>query len=388
MIQESSCIGCQACVEFCSRKALSFHYNEWGEGRVIVDSDKCNNCGLCELHCPSKVNKFNIASRNVYAAISRKNHSVGSSGGVFYELASQFIKEGGVVFGASFDTTLKLKHSKATDLSELIKLCKSKYLHSDMSGIYTEISNCLKSGLKVMFVGTPCQVSAVKNIFLEKYNKQLVLVDFLCHGTGTQKIFDICIKNEEKKRNGKIINFSFKAKSRNIGHSFKYELLREGKKKLVKGYNFEFPYYNSYLKYNIFNEYCYKCKYTRNERVGDITLGDFWGIQKYNRKLKDWKGVSMISVNTPNGKELFDKIKSCCRVYEYQIEKASANNQAFKENVTSTCYNSKLELENILKTKGEEALLEKMRCKNVRKMILHSCIPMFIKEIWHKVRGR
>lgn len=386
MVQKDNCIGCQACVDRCAQKAISFQYDEWGEGRAVVDASECNNCGLCETCCPSLVTDFNKAQKNVLAAYSKSNRQTGSSGGIFFELASKVINDGGVVFGAAFDENLKLIHKSARSVSELEALCKSKYLHSDMSGVYNEILDCLKKGLKVMFVGTPCQVSAVKNLFSKKYDRQLLLIDFLCHGTGTQKIFDLCIKNEEKKKNGKIVKFVFRAKTKNRPHNFCYTIEKAGKMKKVAGYPFEFPYYYSYSKRNILNEYCYECKFAKQERVGDITIGDFWGVRKYNKKLNELKGVSMLSVNTQKGKDAFELIKDGCTVCEYPIEHASSSNQAFREKISESCHKSKLALLTTLNTKGEEALMKKLSCPNVKKEKIYVHTPMFIKKIWNGVK--
>ena len=387
MIQHSDCIGCQACVDFCPHKAISFEYNSWGEGKAVVNTSLCNNCGLCESRCPSLINSFNPAQKKVFAAFSKKHRHTGSSGGIFFELASKFILDGGVVFGAAFDSDLKLIHKKAGCISELVELCKSKYIHSDMSGIYKQIEGCLKQGIKVMFVGTPCQVSAVKNLFY-KYADQLLLVDFLCHGTGTQKCFDMCIKDEEERRGGKITNFTFRAKTKKADHSFKYKLLKGSKEKTVTGYFFEFSYYNSYLKYNIFNDACYECQYARQERIGDITLGDFWGIQKYNDSLNDKDGVSLLSVNTQKGMEAIETTRDACMLYEYPIENASSNNESFHKCGSVQFRNSKNELAGILETEGEKALVERLRCPKIKKELIYAKTPAFIKIFLNRIRGR
>ena len=381
-------MGCQACVEMCPCHAIDFSYSIWGEGKAHIDREKCKECGLCERICPSEVFSFHTPAQTVYAAFSKSNRGTGSSGGIFYELASRFIAEGGIVYGAAFDEHLKLVHTKATNNHELLKLCKSKYLHSDMTGVYAEISKLLKNNIKVMFVGTPCQVSAVKNLFVPKYKENLLLVDFLCHGTGSQKIFDICIDKEQTKKNGKIVDFTFRAKTRKAEHSFQYILKRHGKKKIVSGYGFEFPYYNAYLKYNIFNEYCYDCDYALNSRVGDITLGDFWGIQNHNKNLNDQDGVSMLSINTQVGKDYFDQISPDCVVYEYPLKLASDSNQAFRESVCVCSRDSKHKLEEVLCNSGEDALVEMLSCRNIGKKIIYAKIPNFVKTIWNRVRGR
>ena len=388
MKSNNICIGCQACVEICPHHAISFSYNTWGEGSAHIDATKCKDCGMCQRICPSESISFHAPARTVYATYSKTKGKTGSSGGIFWELANNFLAQGGIVYGAAFGENLKLVHKKATNASDLLRLCKSKYLHSDMTGIYTDIANSLKDNLKVMFVGTPCQVSAVKNLFLPKYKDQLLLVDFLCHGTGTQKVFDVCVNQEQKEKHGKIVDFAFRAKTRKAEHSFQYVLRTEKKTKTVSGYAFEFPYYHAYLKYTMFNEYCYGCHYASNSRVGDITLGDFWGIQRHNSKLHDQKGVSMICVNTPVGKEHFDQIRSGCVVYEYPIELASNSNQAFRENVSACCRDAKHSLEDILHNEGEAAFVAMLRCPNVRKRIIYAKTPRFVKTIWDRVRGR
>ncbi len=387
MINQRDCIGCQACVDLCPQKAISFQYNNWGEGRANVNAALCNNCNLCELRCPAINNKFNPAQETVFASVSKKNRHTGSSGGIFYELASDFVNSGGVVFGACFNTDLKLIHKKVDSISELESLCKSKYLHSDMRGVYNEIAECLKKGLKVMFVGTPCQVSAVKNIFVEKYDTQLLLVDFLCHGTGTQKCFDMCIGAEEEKQNGKIVDFSFRAKTRKVAHSFKYTLLRDDEEQTITGYAFEFPYYHSYLKYYIFNEPCYECNYARQQRVGDITLGDFWGIHNYDKKLKEYKGISLISINTQIGHRAINSIRDNCVLKEYPIENASSNNEAFHSCVSPKCHQARQELATILETKGEKALVESLSCAQIKKVLIYTKMPSFVKKIWSCIKG-
>ena len=169
MINNSNCIGCQACVDICPADAINFSYDEWGQGSANVHSEKCINCGSCDNICPATNIHFNGKPTEALAVVSRKNKKTGSSGGVFFELASAFIKIGGIVYGAAFDDNLKLIHQKATTQDEIIPLCKSKYIHSDMNGVYKEIKALLNNGEKVMFVGTPCQTSAIKNLFNQKH---------------------------------------------------------------------------------------------------------------------------------------------------------------------------------------------------------------------------
>ena len=193
MVNPSNCIGCEACVKHCKQEAISFQYNDWGEGSIYVDPTLCNNCNLCQKICPSLNHEFNPEQENVYAVISTQHRYTGSSGGVFYELATRFIQNGGVVFGSAFNDELKLEHRKVTSTDELLPLCKSKYLRSSMSNTYSEILSALQNNQKIMFVGTPCQVTAVKNLFSKKYRNQLFFFVIFEHFLSPYYKFSTCL---------------------------------------------------------------------------------------------------------------------------------------------------------------------------------------------------
>ena len=386
MIKTESCIGCQACVEVCPAHAVDFIRNTWGEGRAIVNTDKCLSCGICSKICPAFNADFEDVPEHVSAVVSKKHRNTGSSGGVFFEIAKRFVSSGGVVYGAAFDENLKLIHKRASTYDELIPLCKSKYIHSDMTGVFDMIRDDLRNGRDVFFVGTPCQASAIKNLFVKQYKSQLYIADFLCHGTGTQLVFNACIREEEKRRGGHITDFCFRAKTRKAEHSFSYTIECDGKKKTISGYDFEFPYYYSFLKYTIFNDACYSCPYAQNARVGDITLGDFWGIKHYNSSLDDRDGVSMLAVNSEKGEQLFALAQDSCTTYSYDLSVAAKHNQSYREPATYPL--KKHEFVKILEKDGASALVRAMSCTEVKKDLLWARMPDNVKRIYQKMKGR
>lgn len=384
MITADTCIGCQACVDLCPMQAITFSYDSWGDGKANVDLQKCVNCSRCDSVCPARIMNLNPEQKSVFAVISKLNAQKGSSGGFFFEVASAFLRNDGVVYGAAFDTGLKLVHTRVEKIDNLTPLCKSKYLHSDMAGIYSMVGLDLKQGKSVLFVGTPCQTSAVKNMYKGRYQDKLLLIDFLCHGTGTQKIFDICKEYEEKLKDGKIVDFAFRSKSRKAEHSFTYTLISKGNKKTVSGYSFEYPYYNGYLSYTIFQDACYRCEYAQTKRVGDLTLGDFWGIQKYDSHLKDYKGVSMISVNTELGKNWFERVSKNCELKQFPIECATSKNQSF----TCCVPAPKKKLAAILSENGPGALVNEIKCHNIPKSIIYAKTPQWVLKAYNRVRKK
>lgn len=385
MIDAKTCLGCQACVDLCPTKAIRFSYTAWGEGVAVADAVRCRHCGACERVCPGLTARPFAPVSSVFAALSRAHRETGSSGGLFYELASRFLRDGGTVYGAAFDNALQLRHRRVTAKAELLPLCKSKYLYSDMADTYRLLAEDLAGGQRVLFVGTPCQVSAVKNRFGERYADTLFTADFLCHGAGTQRVFDLCRREEEAKRGGTMTAFCFRAKTRKAEHSFSYRLNRRGTSKTVSGYAFEYPYYHAFLRYTIFRDACYNCRYAQLARVGDLTLGDFWGIQHYVPRLRDAQGVSLLSVNSEKGQALLQTLREVCDFWELPVACAVKHNQSFREPERRPA--QKAAFVRILEQQGEAALVNAMACPHIRKERLYARLPHIVKQWYRKRRG-
>lgn len=237
---------------------------------------------------------------------------MGSSGGLFGAIANNFIGRGYDIVAASWKG-LKVVHQKASNKEDLQSFYKSKYVLSDTSEVFPLIRESLNFGKNVLFVGTPCQCSSVKNYFSERDIEKIILIDFLCHGCPSQKFFDLCLSLEDKKLGIEITSFTFRAKTRSFPHSFKYTFIKNGMKKAKSGYFFEFPYYAAFCNYKCFIDSCYICPYKRNERVSDLTIGDAWQIEKISRSFKTKgkrNGCSLAIINTPKGDKIFNSVTS------------------------------------------------------------------------------
>lgn len=183
----NDCCGCGSCIDTCHRSAIVLEKSIYGYKIPKVDLSLCIDCGKCVSVCPVLNNKTSsYENRKVYSAHAKdeKQRNSGSSGSVFYSLGKEIIERGGVVYGAFFDEKLQLRHKGVADLSELVPLMKSKYIQSDTIGIFNEIKSYLNQNRPVLFVGTPCQCSALNNIVKDKTN--LFVVDFICHGVPSQ----------------------------------------------------------------------------------------------------------------------------------------------------------------------------------------------------------
>lgn len=319
---KNQCCGCTACMNVCPKGAISMVADSSGFEYPQIDKTLCIDCGLCKSVCAFQNGyKKGEAVKTVFAA---KNNSSeiranSSSGGVFSQLAKHFIDNGGVVYGAAFDNDLVVRHICVDESKELKKLRSSKYVQSKLDFTFKEIKQKLDKGQSVLFSGTGCQVGALKG-YLKKDYDNLLTVDIVCHGTPSPKLFADYKAFMEKKYGSKAVAFNFRAK-KIYGETQDMAISFEN----GKIYS-EFPaidVYKSLFSRNLsLRPSCFECKYTNINRPSDITLGDFWGIDKCIPNFNDKKGVTLVIPNSEKGRKLFESVKSSFAVKETAIENA------------------------------------------------------------------
>ncbi|RGK37410.1 DUF1919 domain-containing protein [[Ruminococcus] lactaris] len=331
-----ACTGCAACVAGCPKDALYIKQNKEGFYRPEIKKEKCIECGICEKICPINSNewKCNGEMLETYASSNRNDiiRLESSSGGIFYELAKKIIEMDGSVYGCSWTSPSVAEHIVVTAEQNLALLTKSKYVQSKLEYIYREIKSDLKKGRMVLFSGTPCQTAGLR-AFLRWNPKNLILVDFICHGVPSPYSLKIAVETLEKKYNKKIEELNFRCKD-NGWNQLSLEIkFKDGGKIVEKAQ--DNAYYQAFLLNLGLPEACGMCKYNVLPRTSDITLGDFWGISKYSiEKFQDNKGVSCVSVNSEKGKKLFEKIMSGLVLRKVNIEEIERGNPFFNGHCT------------------------------------------------------
>ena len=304
------CCGCKVCADACPCGAISFAENDIGFFYPLVNEQKCVSCGKCVDVCPF----INVPRGNnpiqVYAAT---NNDLGivknsSSGGMFSPLATIALEENGLVAGCILDDSFKVRHILSESKDELIKMQKSKYVQSDLSGLYIEIKNKLKTGRPILFSGTPCEIAALKNILKDCDCSNLMFVDIVCHGTPSQQDFNDYLQHFENKSGYKIKKYIFRAKrSANDGMNwFSGMQFEDGRYKYFNWPADSFNYY--YMRGALNRSSCYSCPYCSPQRQGDITLCDFWSWEKYHDEFKYGTQVSGVILNTEKGIDAFEKM--------------------------------------------------------------------------------
>lgn len=302
----TKCSGCAACQQVCVSGAIVMKENSEGFLFPVINEKTCVNCKKCEVVCPAINPLFKAELSTVYAARAKDEDlvSISSSGGIFGTLASFVLKNGGAVFGAGYDENLKLIHKAAHSEAELLALMGSKYIQSDIMNTFREAKKDVKNGRKVLFAGTPCQCAGLKK-FIGEDSDNLILVDFVCHGVPSPVLFKKYLEYMSREKAIKSVRFRDKTENKKTGHQISITYTDDSVyRKAVT----EDPYMLAFLENISLRKSCYNCSFKSFTSGSDITIGDFWGLQKTNSPLKDKDGVSLIVLNTEKGKALFDTI--------------------------------------------------------------------------------
>lgn len=313
------CCGCSACADICPVGAIEMRSGKDGFLYPECDKAKCKNCGRCDEICPYNQD-YDVKVENKYYSLQAKEgavRKVSSSGGAFRLLAETILKRGGAVVGASMDE-LVVRHMIIESVDELSRIQGSKYVQSDTRGIFTEVKRLLDDGREVLFSGTPCQADALKR-FLGRDYSNLFLIDLICNGVASPIIWKRYTRYLERKYKSKLISYSFRDK-RNCDDGHTVAAMFECGEKTWSIYEDKFCL--SYFRGISSREQCSNCLYSTDKRKSDVTIGDFWGIEKSHPEMCDGMGTSLLIVHTDKGNALLSSISKQVRLYEISEREA------------------------------------------------------------------
>ena len=306
IVEKKSCCGCGACANRCPVDAIRMEWDEEGFYYPKVDETACIYCGKCTAACPAlNPRSVNDKEPDCYAAYADDEiRAVSSSGGIFTLAAEEILDQGGVVAGAAFDEHFRVAHILVDNKKDLGRLRSSKYVQSTTDFVYREVEKYLKAGRQVLFTGCGCQVGGLYG-FLGKDYDNLFTIDLMCHGGPSPKVFQ---KYLEEVHKGKQVTYvSFRDKDY-FGWSTEMTV-KYADGGIYRKRRGEDPYYRAFLPCLSVRPHCQICFYSRLPRQADMTLADFWGIQKYNPAYTDGKGTSILVTNNQKGRDMLEKIR-------------------------------------------------------------------------------
>ncbi len=309
-LPKGCCTGCSACISSCPVNALSFTEDRYGYYVPAVDMSKCTLCGLCSRICPA-VNppeRLNSELPDLYAFTARDGEllSRSSSGGISGLLCEAVINAGGQVCGCAWSKNeLRAEHIIADSMQEVLRLHKSKYMQSYMGNVFPRIRSLLRDGVKVLFIGCPCQVAGIRAFMRREYDN-LITVDLLCANAPSHGIFSGYLRDAFSE-----IPAEYEFRDRTRGNWSSYTVravMPDGKTVHIEKKSD--PYQTAFHSRILCPVHCENCRFQTLPRYGDLTIGDFWGIGKKESCVNTENGVSAVLINNEKGRRLFDSISA------------------------------------------------------------------------------
>lgn len=316
------CAGCMACVDACPKGAISIRDN-LKSYNAVIDQNVCVGCNICHSICQVNHPAKQVTPIKWYQGWASETviREIGSSGGLATALSLSFVQGGGIVWSCVLEHGQFVFRQAAT-LEELKKFSGSKYVKSNPSGSYSEIRKSLKAGKRILFIGLPCQVSALRNFVGEKLESNLYTVDLICHGSPSPRVLELFLKQYGYKLSDlKDIRF----RKKNHFQTYDMEYGMENYKSIAAN-GVTDRYLISFLNCLCYTENCYSCNYAKTERVSDITLGDSWGSSL--PKEERGKGISLILCQTQKGLKLIGN--SRVHLEDVDIKNAIVKNHQLK----------------------------------------------------------
>ena len=329
--ERQNCCGCTACVQTCPRGAISLKTDREGFLYPDVDADKCVDCGLCRKVCAFQRDQRskNSSEKNFAAdplkilAVKHRNVAIRSesqSGGLFTLLSDPILERGGVVYGAGFRPDFSVAHQRAETREARDLLRGSKYVQSDLGNVFQSVRNDLRDGREVLFSGTPCQAAGLRS-FLEVSKtdmSRLLLCDLVCHGTPSPMVWRDYLAWCEKRAGQKIKSVCFRDSQRFGWHSHVETLVFEG-----GNIHSDRIYTTLFYQHVMHRPSCHACPYETPRRSSDVTMGDFWGIERSHPDFADNIGVSLALVHSEKGLQAMASAAERMEIVESNFDECS-----------------------------------------------------------------
>lgn len=336
---EKGCSACGACLAVCPKQAISMCADEYGFLYPRIAADLCVDCGRCVQACSSSVGIPAAEPLKAYAAAGKNAKLVSSSasGGIFATIGQNVLNEGGKVAGAVLnlkDGKLEVCHLLSANAQDLHRMQGSKYVQSDAWKCYDAVIEAIRQGDTVLFSGTPCQVAAVKSITGNP--KNLLTMDVVCHGVPSAAILQEYLTVLGKGFMGRIEGFTFRDKSCNKRFCARIDVRRGNHQRTYYLRSSYISFYKYFLESAIYRENCYSCPYACGSRVSDLTVGDYWGVDKIHGtqicsdEYKGHEHWSCLLINTEKGEQLIDQCSNALALIPSKLEWIARENQQLK----------------------------------------------------------
>lgn len=321
-----SCTGCGACSAVCPVNAVTIAETGFAGLRPVIDQAKCIDCGKCRSVCPVCVPVKRNLPESAYAAyaLDSEERLSSASGGLASVLADVVIAEGGTVYGCAQLSAGDIRHIRVERKEDIPFLKGSKYVQSDMTDTFGKVRKDLDEGRRVLFVGTPCQVSALKN-YIGNGDSRLVTADLCCHGVPPGEFLRRHLADKGLEPEMHLVSFRRKDRGK---IEFGFGIMNKDKYLISWSPSYMDSFMTGFLSGVFFRENCFSCPYASHDRCGDVTLADCWGVDA-GSEMTDRKGLSAILINTESGRCMFERAEKDIVAERMDVEAIWRSNGQF-----------------------------------------------------------
>ena len=323
--ERQNCCGCTACAQICPRGAISLLPDSEGFLYPVVDSAVCIHCGLCRRVCAFQRDQ-NSKNANVSSnllkifAVKHRNIAIrgeSQSGGLFTLLSDPILARGGVIYGAGFRPDWSVCHQRAETMGARDALRGSKYVQSQLDNTFQNVRADLLQKREVLFSGTPCQIAGLRSFLMMSQvdMSRLLLCDLVCHGVPSPMVWRDYLAWREQKMRKKIKRAVFRDSKRFGWHSHVETLSFDDGSILSDTF-----YATLFYQHVMLRPSCHGCAYTMPQRCADVTMADFWGIERAHPDFADNIGVSLALIHSDKGLQALSAAAERMEIIESDIE--------------------------------------------------------------------
>ena len=386
------CCGCESCALSCPKQIITMHQDEEGFLYPSIENEEnCINCGRCLAVCPVKSPGRSYKSiKDSFGGYVLQSEEVkkSASGGYATAIGQKFIEQGGIVYGVRYSEDFKeAVFSRATNANEIERFRTSKYSQARKSAIYTDVLTDLKKGAKVLFVGLPCEVSALYH-YVGHFTDDLYTISLICHGPTSPKVHkDFCADLEEK-YNSTLVGFTLRYKLKGWKPYYIKADFKNGQQYLKPFEKTNYGISFLYLK----RPSCYVCKYKSKNKdfglISDLTVGDYHTARPGMPHFNSW-GVSQASVQTKKGEYLMGLISDSCSVNKIPMDVIISSNIAFHQPVPvkkgRSAFSNAYRLHSLSYACKQPAVFIPYKRKQYQKSLKKRLFPIvrFVRRLFH-----
>lgn len=316
---KTDCCGCTACASRCPVSCITMTPDSEGFSYPVVNADTCINCNICEQVCPllHKPQQHEILTVIGCKNTNEDTRFASSSGGFFSLAAEHILAADGTVFGAAFTDDWHVKHIAVTSTDELVRLRGSKYVQSNIAATYKNAETLLKAGQPVLFSGTPCQIGGLKGYLGREYTN-LYTIDVVCHGVPSPKVYQKRLDEIVQLANEPVRKVNFRDKT--TGWK-RFNIVFQTENHTFATHKRRGPYMRLFLNNLSTRPCCGDCAFNNKHSLADLTIADYWGVNKHFPLFDDDKGVTLVLINNTKGETLFNACRSSleCQPTDFKL---------------------------------------------------------------------